>query len=219
MWLSKFLGDCPGVIGSHEKIQEDQPTVGLNGSKRNKLLDIQQDLYQCREKLENFDFDHFVEVNCRLRYHFDLLKSMGVNTVWWVRDGRDVVQSYMGRQNHFRGHHWSQRLAPDSYSYKEWAEKDRFEKFCWMWDHSNRFLQEHVGDPVKIEGVNQDYGYTVEHLAELLGIEIPETVWEVYRNEPEHTGKHPTWEEDWNEDQKETFEEACGDMMEELGYW
>ena len=167
------------------------------------------------------------EVNGTIRYHIPGIRDVFPNArlAMISRDGRGVVRSVMGwSQFYSEGSRGAYAIAPqqgDPY-YDKWSDMSRFEKVCWGWRETNEYLLEHIGtdNVFKLEGLAGSFS-EAGRLFKALGVDVSETSWSAVVNKPSKnaskTYDFPEWDV-WEEDQKRSFVEICGDTMEKLGY-
>ncbi len=147
----------------------------------------------------------------------------GVKVFQLVRDGRDVVRSLMAREVLGDKDPLDKIIQPpknDPY-FEQWSAMDRFAKVCWKWRYENQQLRTYVSHRVHFESFISDYDYFKEHLLDYLGVDIPIEAWQNHISQPVHASpKHriPNWQ-NWSVEQRNTFDEICGEEMRAHGYY
>jgi len=156
--------------------------------------------------------------------------------IWLVRDGRDVVASTYYARGWYqsaaeldldRGQPYKKsqrdwiwyRLRGDllgEMSTVEWEALSRFDKNCWLWNHTNQIIQQqlHILPAerwmlVRLETLTSQ----LESLCNFIGIESPPT-----SNLERHnaSSRMPLLWEEWPNIQRQSFEIRCGEMMNHL---
>lgn len=166
----------------------------------------------------------FGEVNSAIRRHVPVLQEVLPNAqfIHVVRDGTEFVRSVMSRSTYGGSDPVYGAFRPpsvDSYS-NRWDNLTEFERTCWAWQWSNRFMRETIGKTVRFEDILRSYeAFDIKILREV-DIKVDEEVWRESVGRPRNTtstyaiGK---WE-DWTPEQQEVFLEICGDEMRACGY-
>lgn len=164
------------------------------------------------------------EVNSYLRYHVQPIRELWNPLILHlVRDGRSVVRSIMNRKTFLpsdRVH--SGKLAPlpnDPWADK-WPSMSRFERVCWYWATTNRYLLIYNLPLVRFEEITHSYELFEKQILTPIGINIPSKKWEEQIHIPQNENQHnwfPQWD-NWSALQQKQFEAICGDVMLELGY-
>ena len=114
------------------------------------------------------------EVNSNLRYHVKAIIQTfpHAKILHIVRDGRDVVRSFMARKHYtndgVKHHSMSPRKADPFYN--EWNSLTRFEKICWFWTDGNRVIRTYTNNFVKFENLISDYSYFKSKIESFLKI-------------------------------------------------
>ncbi len=164
------------------------------------------------------------EVNSLLRHHVDALWERWQPTILHlVRDGRAVVRSIINRTAFTpadRDHTGRLAPRPDDPWWERWPQMGRFERVCWYWASTNRYLMERHLPVVRFEDILHAYEALSSQILEPLGIALPVQIWQEHVRQPQNISRQrhfPPWEE-WSSQQKRQFQEICGDVMQALGY-
>lgn len=179
-----------------------------------------------QKKVEECGQPVYGEVNNKARFYLPYLKMKfnPIVTLQLVRDGRDVVRSLHARQK-YTGHdlHPPLEPGPDDSLYGQWGELDRFQKLCWMWGFTARWVDKNTDTFIRFEDLLSNRGWDVLQHSLLLpmDIELEPAIWQHYRGQcidaspqPFHL---PHWQK-WETWQTEWFWGLCGDMMRQFGY-
>lgn len=189
-------------------------------------------------------FDIYGEVNSYLRYEADWLRQRFDPVLLGIaRDGRDFVRSAYIRPVLTYADHQQPIIPMDDNSYAmDWNRYSRFQKLCWYWNITNRYLMEKLGTVVRFERLIKDYDYFTREITKKVGITISRNTWKYSINNPENTSDFsligslvtkikskiirkdiphftplPHWP-DWNDRLKADFYEICGETMKQIGY-
>jgi hypothetical protein len=164
------------------------------------------------------------EVNSLLRFHVNALRRFQNATVMHlVRDGRMVVRSLMNRPVFTSADkNGTQQMSPkkDDPVLERWPTMDRFEKVCWYWASTVRYLQQLEVPFIRFEDILGSYDQFEGQVLRPLSLPFP---YERWRNEidrpknPSVENAFPSWQE-WTAGQKRQFMDLCGDVMNTLGY-
>jgi hypothetical protein len=149
--------------------------------------------------------------------------------VWLVRDGREVVHSYVRRGAHTPAERKSEKpwkrwraqgdlvgaVPPD-----RWGEMDSFERCCWQWDWVNGLIAEGLAavGPERWRRVRlEDLAGQLGDVASFLGLDgdgLTLTRVNEGKSRAGEPRKIPSWSE-WDDDQRAKFERWCADLMDE----
>ena len=165
------------------------------------------------------------EVNSYLRRHVKYLKEVfpGAKYFHLVRDGRDVIRSFMSRNTltdndlstyYFRNKSYNNKLP------ENWDSIDRFQKLCWYWRIEVEFVNEEIKDVINFENILKDYDYFNKKVLLPTGIDIQKKLWNKTISNPVNVTKKyifPPWNE-WKNDYKDKFIEICGTLMDKFNY-
>lgn len=225
-FLSELLNDDKNAIVFHEPIPEDFDAFCtahkdkksafryINKYRKKKMYSLVKDV----------DVKTYGEVNSALRYHVEALTKCfpHAKTLHLVRDGRDVVRSFMSRVHYTKrskGHH-ALRPSKRDPMHLNWDRLSRFERICWLWADANRCARQHLNRYVKFENVISKYKYFEENIENYLGLQIGREKWIEAINRPKNSTSQftlPHWSE-WDERLSESFERICGAEMRIYGY-
>lgn len=161
--------------------------------------------------------------------------------VYIIRDGRDWVQSKMnwgqmyakGRLRSKLAHTWprSDEMKYDFYKFK-WNKMSRFERICWAWTTLNTYAINQINenpyarlfyfeDIFKSSNRTDNLSDLINFATDLPSIRTipssPLSRWlerKIHKSEPQF----PPWE-DWGVTLKQTFNNICGPLMTNLGYY
>ena len=225
-FLAELLNTDKNAIVFHEPIPEDFDAFCI-AYKNEKAAFRYISKYRKKKMyslVKGVDVKTYGEVNSVLRYHVEaLIKCFPhARTLHLVRDGRDVVRSFMSREHYdkgSKGHHALRPVKKDPLYYR-WGTLSRFEKICWLWADANRRVRQHANRYVKFEKLISDYTYFQENIENYLEVDIGREKWIAAVNRPKNTSKHfiiPHWKE-WDERLAESFKRICGDEMRMFGY-
>lgn len=182
------------------------------------------------------------EVNSYLRYLGPWLRSRLDATVLHVaRDGRDFVRSAWPRDVQ-TGRHAQIPIVPadDDPWASRWANMDRFQRICWIWQHTNGFLLESSDLTARLEDLVTSYTTFRERILVPTGIRVDEATWGDAVTRPRNTTSEytrlrrlrdlmrlrrappdraplPHWR-DWRPEHTDAFWSICGEVMQQLGY-
>lgn len=164
------------------------------------------------------------EINPFLRMHCKAIKELIPHAKLFqiVRDGREVVRSVMSRDKLGKKDPMAYNIEPpegDLYHAK-WKDMTRFEKVCWQWQFTNRFMRENIDYSVSFKQIRTDYDYFKEYILDYIGINISQEAWQNYVNQPKNKSaqyRMPHWK-DWKKEELDTFWKICGKEMEEYDF-
>jgi hypothetical protein len=162
---------------------------------------------------------------------------------YMIREGRDWVTSRMnfgqgggfydkGRIKGLVAHTWptASQIRGDPYGAK-WGAMSRFEKLCWVWATFNEYAIRTVETNTSARVFRFEDVFEAkdryEHLREMTGFltTVPGhgspavgalDGW-LDRKIHRSSGSFPPWPS-WSKEQRRTFREICGPLMERLGY-
>lgn len=167
----------------------------------------------------------YVETNYHLFACIPLLRKAfpGAFIVHIIRDGREVVTSWLNKWRYITNEHITPFHLPGHPDQEKWPYWDPLERNAWYWrtvqevvdrdgvDMKLRFedlFKENGGDVLKLlEALEDRIGYDPDHVKGLLREKVnpsPRRFFPAYKEWPDH----------W----KENFERIAGSKMEELGY-
>lgn len=225
-FLANLLNQGENVAVFHEPAYEDfQAIVQAHKSEikaTEYIKNFRKKYIYCKNKDRKFKI--YGEVNSVLRYHVIALKEFfpKAKFLHLIRDGRDVVRSFMAR-GHYTGdsigHHSIKPRIDDPY-YQKWEDFTRFEKLCWLWMDSNNRIAPFIENHIKFEDMLGDYSYFHSNIESYLNIKIGKSLWSEYVSKPSNITKIqilPHWEE-WDIEQTESFNRICGETMRKYGY-
>lgn len=224
--LSELLNSDDSAIVFHEPIPEDfDAFLTAYEDKKSAFRYISK--YRKKKiysLVKNKDVKTYGEVNSVLRYHAEaIIKCFPhAKTLHLVRDGRDVVRSFISRIHYTKGSkgHHALKPAKNDPLYYEWNKLNRFEKVCWLWADANRQVRQQVNRYVKFEKIISDYNYFEENIENYLGLCIGRKKWIEAASKPKNSTKNfviPHWKE-WNDNLSKSFERICGEEMRIYGY-
>ncbi len=164
------------------------------------------------------------EVNPFLRMHCKAIAKAMPNAklLHIVRDGKEVVRSVMCRDKLGKKDPMSDLIFPpanDPYA-AEWGNMDRFEKVCWQWQFTNRYMRENIAHTVYFKRMRTDYDYFKTQVADHIEQIVPQEAWEDHVNRPKNQSvnyRFPHWKE-WTDEQMATFERICGEEMKNYNF-
>lgn len=172
------------------------------------------------------DEDWYVETNYHLFSGIELLENAFRDplTVHIIRDGRDVVRSWLNRGRYLNDP--GSRLTPDdvndSEAEKEWNDWNALQKIAWNWKTVNETIFRDSPDlTLRFESIFGEPHEDVFRLLEQMdGISVTEDETLEALNRKVNPTTHelvPEYEE-WPDQWKEQFNEIAGDAMEEWNY-
>lgn len=172
---------------------------------------------------------YYIEANNCLFSSIDLIRDVFSDStvVYIIRDGRDVVASYMNSfKRYSKDPRGNKQLSPDHFQddpYKDrWDKMNPVAKMSWFWLRVNEVIEESNPDlTVKFGKLfsppHRPLRKIIDHLD---GVNISQETIERAFKEKESSSSIdyiPDWEE-WPSHWKEQFVEICGEKMEEYGY-
>jgi len=227
---TKFLADLLNQdqmsIVFHEPIQDDFEALVTAHKSYIKAVDYIKN-YRIKKMysfVKDKDVLTYAEVNSLLRYHVLALKVLfpKAKILHLVRDGRDVVRSFMPRYHYTEnatGHHSLQPKRGDLL-FEKWHGLSRFEKICWQWADSNTRLINEVNRLIIFERLISDYSYFQKNIESYLGLNIGRDKWLKAILIPKNITKAhtmPPWHQ-WDRSLMLSFTKICGEVMQKLGY-
>ena len=219
LWISELLDLQDNINSNHERQTDDQLLHGLHG--QSKLVDLDVEYWKKIAENEIGDNDHYISVNCRLRYHLgNFLRDDDINVACQARHGVKVVSSYMDRNNTFKFPHWTAEAVIPPYSLDEWLNMSRFKRICHHYRYFNEWMLDRDVTYAKLEKINESYDYFCSNVCSPLEIKVDKKHWEQKRKNPSHQGSYNMSREydEWTNEQQEIFDRTCGYIMDELGY-
>ena len=228
VFLADLLNQADGATVLHEPVGLDIMALkGAYDSPAKALRYVR--LYRKKkifELVKRFSINTYGETTPTLIYHAQALQQCFPNCkiIHLVRDGRDVVRSWVNRDVYLKENDWSYRSlkphATDKY-YKEWPNMDQFEKCCWFWAEHNLWLLKVTTRIVRFEEVITDYIQFRRGIEEPLRLEIGEERWRAAVNKPKNASAQslmPHWSA-WSVLQTRSFDKICEPVMKALGYY
>ncbi len=221
-----FLSELKGGVVEHEANIVDYPAFTQAIQSQEVALGYfenfrKKDIF-FRTKGEPIDF--YGEINPFLRMHAKAIGELIPHAKRFhiIRDGREVVRSVMSRDKLGKKDPMAVNISPPSNDpyYSKWKEMSRFEKVCWQWQFSNRFLRENVPHTVYFKKLRSDYPYFKENILDYLNLDIAEAAWQDYVSQPKNRSakyRMPHWK-DWTQEQTDTFWRICGEEMKAYGF-
>ncbi|GJQ48164.1 MAG: hypothetical protein HKUEN01_05500 [Candidatus Kuenenia stuttgartiensis] len=97
---------------------------------------------------------------------------------------------------------------------------DRFEKICWYWASTVRYLMQLQVPVVRLEDVIGSYEQFNHQLLQPLQVTVSHERWQTEKDKSKNSNvsnTFPAWK-DWSAEQKRQFTFICGDEMNALGY-
>ncbi len=159
-----------------------------------------------------------------LLYHAQALKVSlpDCRLMHLVRDGREVVTSWMNRGLYqdlnapiYRN------LTPDPSSpyYKNWKIMQPFSRCCWLWMQFNERISNHVSWRINFHEILSDYNVFNEKLCKPLKLQVSKEIWSQSVCNPENVSCSASFphHKNWPQEKKEYFWNICGDTMSGLG--
>lgn len=241
-YLSSLLSSDKRGIVRHEPWPCDRHLPGLrHAGAFDRVVDslLEQRFETLLQRAEDAAF--YGEVNSYLRYEVEwLTRRFSPTLIHLVRDGRAYLRSAWIRPLYTEDDPAPGIVPRDGDPYAErWCEMSRFERICWYWTHTNRYLKDRIERTVRLEDLVRDYDVFCRDVARPIGLEITRPRWEAASARPKNTsaryrirrwarqrlagrpGPAPPlahWS-DWSRDQTRAFEDIAGELMRELGYF
>lgn len=180
---------------------------------------------------------HFVDSNNHLYALVAVAPEVypGLKVVHVVRDPRTYVRSHLNwarqRRKSFFANYLLPLWQPNAFliremSLSQWLSLSRFERFCWIWDFKNRFIETLAGSGtpylrVRFEDLFEDLDPEphFRRLFEFMELPAPDELrQEVSRPHNEtRVRPHPGWRE-WHPRQCARLHALCGSKMADYGY-
>ncbi len=166
----------------------------------------------------------YVETNYHLFAAIPLIREAfpGALVFHIVRDGRDVVSSWLNRWRYITNEHMTPFHIPNDPAQELWKGWNPLQKLAWYWKNANLHAQQQHPDMTitfeelfktrqevifeileKFDGIRYDEGKVLESLQT-----------KVNRNKMEFFPKYDEWPQLW----KAQFWEIAGETMESFGY-
>jgi hypothetical protein len=225
-FFSELFNSDENAIVFHEPIPEDFDAFCI-AHKDEKSAFKYMSRYRMKKiysLVKDLNVKTYGEVNSALRYHVGAIPKCFPHskTLHLIRDGRDVVRSFISRNHYTKGSKGHHALRPDKEDpwYYKWDKLNRFERICWLWADANRRVRKHVNRYVKFEKAISDYNYFQRNIENYLGLDIGREKWIKAINRPKNTTKQfvlPHWKK-WDERLTESFEKICGEEMRIFRY-
>ncbi|MHA1413969.1 MAG: hypothetical protein ACTSO4_15295, partial [Promethearchaeota archaeon] len=176
-------------------------------------------------RVKNKNIEIYGEVNSLLRRHFDALRMAFPKATFLllIRNGKDVVRSLMSRETMTKKDPNTRYIYPsenDPYQ-KKWKDMSRFEKLCWYWQIAYKDLKTKIDKVIKFEKIISSYEYFQKNVLKPLQLEISEEIWRNEIKKPKNATINytfPHWTK-WENHRKKKFDEICGEIMKEFGYY
>jgi hypothetical protein len=238
-FLSELLAGAPRTLIRHEAPGDAQILSLSRYGRSERAVDAL--LSKRFESLLPRDprIEVYGEVNSFLRYNADWLRRrFDPVLLHVVRDGRAFVRSAWEREV-LTSHQRQLPIVPtdDDPFAEAWPGMSRFERICWIWQHTNEMLGASVERHARLEDLLASHAAFRAALLEPLGLEIPEEVWRAAVKRPKNTSsgfrwrrwaasalgrpgpgeRLPHWTR-WPAEQEERFWRICGKTMERFGY-
>lgn len=242
-FLAHLLDRAPNVCFRHEPFPADRQLLGL--ARAGVFDTVLEGTLHARFRPERLaippNTQVYGESNSYLRYFPDWLRTqLHASLVHVVRDGRAFVRSAHARATYTA----YERVTPivprdDDPAARHWGQWTRFARLCWYWNHTNRFLLDHVEHRAQFERLTSDYPYFTHRLLEPLALHVPEPQWRDAVARPLNTTRRTVtrakirrifhrstfqpakdigpWSA-WSSEQRDQFWDICGETMEALGY-
>src|SRR5690606_23224140 len=135
------------------------------------------------------------EVNSYLRYNAPWLRRrFDATVIHVVRDGRDFVRSAWVRDVQ-RPEHAQLPIVPDDDDpfAARWSGMSRFQRLCWIWQHSNEVLGASVTRFVRLEDLLSSYDVFRSAVLEPIGLEVTRERWSAAVRKPRNTSSDFVW--------------------------
>lgn len=168
--------------------------------------------------------DWYVETNYHLFAAIPLIRSTFPDALVFhiVRDGRDVVTSWLNRWRYITNTHLTPFHVPNDPAQAHWAKWNPLQKLAWYWKTVNRHAISQQPDRIIPfeELFYSNPALIFEILSHFKGIQFHEDeVRQIIGEKINHSKikffpKYPQWPELW----KRQFWEIAGDEMQRLGY-
>lgn len=153
--------------------------------------------------------------------------------IWIIRNGKDVVSSIHGRDWYWPEHKndtelfnpnhrtWDNyRIEGDKvgqFTTEEWNNMTRFEKNCWYWVYWNDLIEDFfksLPEEQKLMFKLEEFDQNIDNIQSFLNVE-PEKIKTQKTNEAYYVIKKFV---QWDEKQKESFNQICGPTMKKWDY-
>lgn len=179
------------------------------------------------------------EVNSFLRYNGAWLRRRFDPVLLHVtRDGRDFVRSAYERDVLTANQRQLPLVPTDDDPFAgAWPGMSRFERICWIWQHTNEMLGATVERHARLEDLVASHAAFRAALLEPTGLAISEETWRAAAGRPRNTSsgfrarrftsrllgragpgeRLPHWTE-WPDERSDAFWRICGPTMERFGY-
>lgn len=166
----------------------------------------------------------YVETNYHLATCFPFLRAVFPETViiHIIRDGREVVSSWLNKFRHLRREDLTPQQAGDSEAMEKWEKWNPLQKLSWYWKTVNDYAHEKEPDLwIRFEdifGHDNSAVYRVLDQFDNIGYDAGK-VSELLRKKVNKT-KIPFFPEynDWPSMWKKQFREIAGGAMQKYGY-
>lgn len=239
-FLSHLLSTPPRTLVRHEA-PGDTHLLGLSryGGSTRALAGLLEERFE-RLVPRDGSIDLYGEVNSYLRYCADWLRHRFDPVLLHVsRDGRDFVRSAYQRDAQTLRHRQLPIVPSDDDPFAEaWPRMPRFDRLCWIWQHTNEMIARSVADHVRLEDLVSSYPVFRASVLDPLDLAISETEWARAVRRPRNTSvrfRHrrllarllrrdespgeqlPHWTE-WSDERSDRFWNICGPTMERLGH-
>lgn len=224
-FLSQLLDMVPECAVYHEYKHDRKALTKAywDGHEAERYLYLYRDQLIAR-RIVRTNCQTYGEVNSYLRYHVQALQNRyHPRILHLVRDGRAVVTSIMSRHTFTprdAKHSGWIRPYPNTTYAERWDSMDRFAKVCWYWAETNQHLINCHLPLVRFEDILSSYAGFSHQVLVPLGLELSPRVWEEQVHIPKNVNKNRKFEnwDLWTLQQKQQFEEICGDVMAQLQY-
>lgn len=227
VWLANLLNCADGVYAIHEPVVGESYAVKYyamdrdNGAEYVREFRTKETFLRCRSLPADVKY---VEITPYLNQHISFLRQELPNSyfIQIVRDGRDVVRSWMTRKTFTERHPIYSDMILDRRhgdGAAGWHEMSAFERCCWMWAWMNRNLNASVDAFFRLEDIVENYA-DMQELLKSIGGRIDEETWRMASPVKKNvSARHsfPKWN-NWSPGQKATFRRICGEQMERYAY-
>ncbi len=225
-----FLADFFGSFGQVVSRNEQSPAFKRRGielvSRPTNFYEKQYFKWSRRLDTVLSGSDWFVETNCRLFGASHLIESVFPEALRFhlIRDGRDVVRSWVNKGRYTRAD-TATRFTPhdvpgDPYR-NRWKQLNSIQRNAWSWSMRNRIIADSNPDDLYyFEGIFKKPHEEIFRMLETLGLDYKEEDIQeklqkkIFPTRNDFLPPFPDWRDDW----KQQFWEIAGEVMEEFGY-
>lgn len=188
-------------------------------------------------EVESCKAQFFIDSNAHLFGMVDLVSTLypGLKILHIVRDPRTYVRSHLNWARHrpqsFVANYLIPFWQPNPFLLKEmslrrWLLLSLFEKFCWVWDFKNRYIETLANSEipylmVRFEDLfsGPDAEAHLNQVFRFIGLPEVTGVLDRFKQPLNVTEKRsfPSWQ-DWEPERCARLEELCRQMMDHYGY-